>query len=234
VDYEELANRTDLALLPVGAVEVYGPHMPMGCDGIVSLDLARAAAEKVEALVVPLVPVGYSLSLQSFPGTLTVSPEALKEYLYDVCLSLVKWGARRLMFINGHLGNVGPVRELCDALSEENEELRCAQIDLWRFIQPRSEGVLDSKEWPFGHAGEAMTSVMLHLHPELVKVERAAKTLPEKKDEWPDFIKVRSYRDLSRDGILGDAALATAEKGEIIFSRCVDRLAAFLQSPDFQ
>src|SRR5512140_3645909 len=98
--------RTDLAIIPTGAVEVYGPHLPLGSDGLVAQDLARKLAERVAAIVTPLVPVGDSRSLLSFPGTLTVSPATFRSYLKDLSAGLVHWGIRRILFINGHAGNI--------------------------------------------------------------------------------------------------------------------------------
>lgn len=103
---------------------------------------------------------------------------------------------------------------------------------MWRFIQPLAKDVLESEAYPFGHAGEAMTSVMLHLHPELMHMERAVKNMLEGK-QFSDVITVEPYGTMSDSGVLGDATLGTAEKGKLIFERSVERIVAFLESGEF-
>jgi creatinine amidohydrolase len=230
VDVDEAMRRTDLALVPVGAVEVYGPHMPQGTDGIVAVDLCRSLAERVDAVVAPLIPVGYSASLASFPGTLSVAPGALAEYCRGVVASLLAFGARRVLFVNGHAGNVEPIDVLCRELSAPGH--RFAQVDIWRYIQPLTAEVLDSVDAKFGHAGEAMTSVMLHLHPELVRMERAGRHAA------PAAVPLglsypRSYRELAPEGLLGDASIASAAKGRRIVEAAVDALERFVRSAPF-
>jgi creatinine amidohydrolase len=75
--FDAKRKETDLAILPLGAVEVYGPHLPLGSDAIVAERVARLVAERTGGIVMPVVPVGYSRSLADFPGTLNVSPAAL-------------------------------------------------------------------------------------------------------------------------------------------------------------
>lgn len=230
-DAEAQARRTDLALVPLGAVEVYGTHMPQGTDGIVATALCRSLAGRVPALVAPLIPVGYSATLQSFPTTLSVPTDALVAYSRGVVSSLLQLGARRVLLINGHAGNVQPLDGMCREL--EAPDRRFAQVDIWRFIQPITGDVLDSQEWKFGHAGEAMTSVMLHLHPEYVKMDRASKEGPALPGQPLGLSYPRSYRANSPKGLLGDASLATAEKGRVILERTLSALEAFVTGPDF-
>lgn len=230
-DLEAQATRTDLALVPLGAVEVYGRHMPQGTDGIVALALCRRLATRVDALVAPLIPVGYSAALDAFPTTLSVPQEALGAYTRGVVDSLLGLGVRRILFVNGHAGNVPVI----DALSHDltGPGRRFAQIDIWRFVQPLCEDLLDSEEWKFGHAGETMTSVMLHLHPEYVRMDRATKEDPSTPGRPLGLSAPRSYREYVPAGLLGDATLATAEKGKAIVSRTVDALERFVASPEF-
>lgn len=226
-EIDSLRQETDLAIIPLGAVEVYGPHLPTGADGIVALALARALAERVPAAVAPLIPVGESGALNDFPGTLWVSAESLKAYVGDIAESLIHWGFRRLLFVNSHLGNVVPLGQLARELQEKHHVL-CAQVDVWRFIQPLTEDLWES-ETPHAHASEAGTSILLHLAPELVAMERATHT-PMPVDEFPEIIRYEPYRSKTETGTLGDATLGDAEKGAEAFRRAVDRLVVFVSS----
>ena len=231
LEIDQLRQQTDLGILPSGAVEVYGRHLPTGSDGIMALALAKAVAEQIPAGIAPLVPVGESKVLNAFPGTLWVSAESLKAYLGDIARSMIHWGFRRLLFINSHAGNVATVNQLAMQLQEEHGVL-CAQADTWRFIQPSTEGLWES-ELPHGHASEAGTSMLLHVAPELVKMEQAARTMPST-NEFPEIIRYRPYTAVTDSGTVGDGTLGTAEKGAKAFQRAVGRLVAFVQSADFR
>jgi len=233
VDFDARRSETDLVLIPLGAVEVYGPHLPMGADGIATTALATRVAEQVPAFVAPLIPVGFSEALSEFPGTLSVRPSSLIAYTRDVVESFIRWGARRVLFVNGHAGNVPYLSELAMEL-EEQHGVRCAQIDWWRFIQPLTEDLVESDVLPHGHASEFGTSVMLHLVPEQVNLDRLIRTEPEQKNEYPDFLRPMSYRDQTSTGVLGDARSGSSDKGSEVMRRAVARTVDFIQSDAFR
>jgi creatinine amidohydrolase len=233
VDFDALRGETDLVLIPLGAVEVYGPHLPLGADGIAVSALAKRVAEKVPAFVAPLIPVGYSAALDEFPGTLSVRPSSLVAYTRDVAESFIGWGCRRILFLNGHAGNVPYLNELSRDLAAAHG-VSCAQIDWWRFIQPLVEDLVESDLLPHGHASEFGTSVMLHLVPDHVKMERALRTPPATTDPYPGFLRPGSYRALTETGVLGDGTLGSVEKGAETMRRAVDHVVAFLESDAFR
>lgn len=233
VDFDAYRQRTDLVLIPLGAVEVYGPHLPLGADGIAVSALARGVAEQVPAFVAPLIPVGYSASLDEFPGTLSVRPASLLAYTRDVAESFIGWGCQRVLFLNGHAGNVAYLNELALQLERERG-IRCAQVDWWRFIQPLVEDLVESDLLPHGHASEFGTSVMLHLAPEAVNMDRATRTAPAVANASPDFLRPASYRAQTQTGLLGDATKGSAAKGAEVMRRAVERVVAFVTSDDFR
>lgn len=233
VDFDELRSRTDLVLMPFGAVEVYGPHLPMGADGISTEALAIRVAEQEPAFVAPLIPIGYSKALMDFPGTLNVRPESLVAYARDVAESFIGWGCKRILFINGHAGNVPFLSDLATQLEEEHG-VKVAQIDWWRFIQPLVEDLVEANDLPHGHASEFGTSVMLHLSGEHVKMERAVQTSPRTHNGYPDFIRPRHYKDSTDTGVVGDGTLGTEEKGAETVRRAVERTLKYLRSDAFK
>lgn len=215
-------------LLPVGASEVYGPHIPNGTDGLAAIAPCRAAAQLSPALITPLVPVGCSGHLVGFPGTLSVSSKVLKGYVEGVIESLVTHGASNFVVVNGHAGNVSILIELLYE-AKTRYGIRAAHIDLWRFIQPLSADIVESVDYPYGHGAGAITSVMLHLHPELMDTERAVRTSTTP-SAFPEINTIRNYCEVADTGVIGDATLGSAEKARIIFERAVERLAAYLKS----
>jgi len=228
VDIEERVRHNPCALVPVGAVEVYGPHLPQGTDGIVAAAVCERAAARAGCLAAPLVPVGWSEGLASFPGTLSVRPDVLRGYCDGLVTSLFPWGVRSILFVNGHLGNVPCLQELTLTYDRPDEGRRVAQIDLWRFIQPFTADLLRSPSWKFGHAGEAMTAAMLYLRPELVRMERAGRFLPDSAGPPLGVHVQRRYRDQAPEGFLGDATLGSAEVGREIVHRCVEHLLGLI------
>ena len=232
VDFDALRNETDLVMIPFGAIEVYGPHLPMGADGISTSALALGVAAEEPAFVAPLIPVGYSKALADFPGTLNVQPSSLVAYARDVAVSYIGWGCKRVLFINGHAGNVPYLAELAGEL-EEDHGVKVAQIDWWRFIQPLVEDMVEADILPHGHASEFGTSVMLHLAGEHVKMDRAVRTEPKISDAYPDFIRPRRYGDATDTGVVGDGTLGTEEKGAETMRRAVARTLEFIRSDEF-
>lgn len=221
--------KTNLAIIPTGAVEVYGPHLPLGSDGIVAQHLAQKLAERVGAVVTPLIPVGDSRSLLSFPGTLTVSPAIFKSYAKDLCAGLLKWGIKRILFINGHAGNVAPVTDI--GLELAANDIRVAQVDYWRVIATMAPEILDTGAFANRHAGEIGTSVLLAVRPDLVDMSKAARVIPRPTlaSNHPEAaLNDIPFTQITDLGMTGDATTATKQKGEIMISRLLDKLEKFV------
>lgn len=225
--FVERTKETDLVLLPTGACEVYGPHLPLGSDLLVATKIAEKVATRVNAIIGPALEVGDSSALDDFPGTITIRPESYKSYLQDVVNSLVRWGLKNFLFVNGHAGNVAMINHVAQSL-RERPELRCAQIDCWRFIKSQDLGIVESGEVAHGHAGEAGTSVMMYLYPELVDTSKGIDEVPKQKDLFPEIIKYSRYSTKTESGVIGYSTAATSQKGEVLVQRSVDRIVHFL------
>ena len=232
-EFAERCKTCDTVIIPVGATEVYGPHMPLGSDIIVAQAVAERVAEHVNALIGPSLEVGESYSLSKYPGTLYLRPETWKAVVEDYMTSLMQWGFKKFMFINGHAGNVPLIGQLCRPL-ERNLGIKVAQVDWWRFTQKYALGVCDTEGWMcHGHASECGTSVMLYLHPDYVNMAKAEKVTPKEGDDYEkygDFITYTVFNETTECGILGDATIATAEKGKLIVERCVDRIVEYMRA----
>lgn len=232
-EFDERIKTCNTVIIPVGAIEVYGPHMPMGTDIIVSNAIAERVADKVNAMIGPSLEVGESYSLTLYPGTMYLTPETWSLVIRDYMSSLMRLGFENFMFINGHAGNVPMVGHICRPLEREHG-IKTAQVDWWRFTQEKALGILDNTGWmAHGHASECGTSVMLHLHPEYVEFHKAEKVTPmegEDYDKFSDFVTYTVFNKTTGNGILGDATVATAEKGKAIVERCVDRIVEFMKS----
>lgn len=231
-EFAEKKKTCDTVIIPVGATEVYGPHMPMGSDIIVARAVAERVAEKVNAMVGPSLEIGESYSLTKYPGTMYLKVSTWTAVFQDFMDNLIRLGFKNFMIINGHAGNTPIIGQVCRPL-ERDLGIKTAQVDWWRFTHKAALGVCENEGWMcHGHASECGTSVMLYLHPEYVDMSKAACVTPkegEKFGEYDDFIEYTVFNETTESGILGDATIASAEKGERIFTKAVDRIVEFMK-----
>ena len=213
-EFDQRRKETDTILIPTGAVEIYGPHLPMGADGIAAMAIAERVASRTGALVAPLLPLGESSALTCFPGTLTLSRETFQTLVNEVFLQLIP----------GHAGNVDPISYYCRKYQTQFG-IRCGQVDWWRFTNANGSDVFElSGYMAHGHASECGTSVMLYLRPELVHMERAERVEPAGNayTDYTDVIRYVPFDAKTPNAIIGDATLGTAEKG-------VDRIVSYMK-----
>ncbi|WP_206514604.1 creatininase family protein [Brevibacillus marinus] len=225
--FQERKKETNLVIIPSGAFEVYGPHLPLGTDTLVATKIAELVAARIGSIIGPVLEVGDSATLDEFPGTITIRPESFKQYLVDSVLSLKRWGFTDFLFINTHVGNVPIINQISVDL-QRDERVRCAQVDYWRFLKQHDKGIIESGELAHAHASEAGTSVMMYLFPELCDLDKWVHEPPKKQDPFPDIIQYPKLSSITGSGTIGNATLATAEKGERIVKRSVDRIVQFL------
>jgi creatinine amidohydrolase len=216
-------------LLTTGAIEQHGPHLPVAVDalmGQVWLSMALARLPKgASCYVAPPITIGKSNEHTGFPGTLMISRDTLRSQLLAVAHQIHAWGFRTLAVVNTHGGNV-PV------LVPTLREIRARYGLRAAMLPSRSTSGLSEQEAAFGiHAGEAETSWILAAAPRLADLSRAVCEYPARLDDPGQVRPVAApalvawaSRDLSKSGVMGDAAAASAEKGE----RWLDEGAAAL------
>lgn len=221
-------TETRIAILPLGAVEIHGPHLPLGTDNYIAARVARKVAERVDAVLLPVLPYGQVWSLYGFPGTLSVPDSALTAMLTGIGRSLRDLGVPIFAIVNAHLGNQAAMKEAARQLAAEGGPLTYA------FSHPGMSTVADQvRESPrfhpsLFHACELETAMMLYLAPEHVDMAKAIREEPQIPPDF-DYRPVR-WSELSQTGVMGDATLATAEKGERLIEATVERMSAILEA----
>lgn len=226
-EYEEFLKKVKVAILPVGSVEEHGFHLPLNTDTIIAHEIARRAAEKKSALVLPPVAYGVCRTTSGFPGTITLSFDTTRGIIKEILEGVMRHGAKRIILLAGHLGSghMEALREASLSVKRRHPEVEILLIPLTDLMDDEALGVLEAEREEAGHAGEAETSIMLALKPNLVKMERAEGESPE----FPNFIVETSGKKWMRTGVIrGEPRLATKEKGEVIVNRLVENLAKFL------
>lgn len=233
-ELDEIISQDRVALLPVGSIEQHGKHLPIDTDSFILEQMCIAAAEKLpkEILLLNLIPYGFCWHHIDFPGPLSVTGYHLSEFVLDITKSLAHHGIRRILIINGHGSNAPYLDDAARRTVLETNAI-CGSFISYHLANKEIAKIRES-EWPGGiaHACEMETSVYLYLAKERVRMNKIVKEIGFGKSNyhWIDTIgaaplKMRTWWSTITDsGVVGDATLASAEKGEIIFKAVVDNL----------
>ncbi len=222
-------------VVAIGSNEQHGPNLAMRCDTAVAVSLATELARRFAPRVVLLPPVPYGVSdhHMAFTGTMTLRVETLDAIVCDLASSLSRHGVRSLVVVNGHGGNVGPLAATAAKLRAQN--FRMATL-AW-FHLAADEAKKTARHPLYNHACEVETSIALAVAPEIVRKDKLApgkvKPLPYPHTEPMTPLRVEvPYRfdELTENGALGDARLATVEDGRRIVGATLDRASAFLEA----
>jgi creatinine amidohydrolase len=214
-----------IAVLPVAATEQHGPHLPVGVDTFIMEGCIERVAARLPgdlpALFLPIMRVGVSPEHGDFPGTLSLSFETALALLRDLAKSVVDAGVRKLVLLNSHGGNSALLTQMTLELRARYGALAVA-CSWHRFGYP--DGLFDEDELRHGvHGGDVETSLMRAFRPDLVDMTRARNFSVASREFEKDFTWLRADRpvgfgwmaqDLSPVGAMGNAAAASAEKGE--------------------
>jgi creatinine amidohydrolase len=237
----ELLDRDGTVLvLPLGSVEQHGRHLPVGTDTMLAVAVSCAAAARLPRRVAVLPPpwYGFSTHHMRFAGTITLAAPTMIALVDDIVASVVKHGFRRILIVNGHGGNTGLIDVLSSTLGNRfYGQARIACLTYFQLAREAIAKLRKSEHGGMGHACEFETSLMQHLHSNLVAIDRAKVTYPDPGSAYlsTDLLggsRVRTYhdfQDLSESGTLGDPSLASAEAGERFFAAVTDELVRFIE-----
>ncbi len=236
-DFAALPRDRLIAVLPVGAVEQHGPHLPLSVDqaildGILAATVPLIPAD-LPALILPTLPVGKSDEHSAYPGTLTFSATTLMAMWTDIGDSVARAGVRKLVILNSHGGQIAPMDIVARDLRIRHKMLVVAAN--W-FAMGLPEALFPAEELRFGiHAGDMETSVMRALHPDLVQMDRARDFRPSVADLGTRHLGLTPAgklawmaQDLHPAGAAGNASLATAEKGRAVIDHAARQIVTLL------
>lgn len=224
----------DVALLPVGAIEQHGPHLPLDTDAFDADYLARAVADRCsepKPVVLPLIPYGVSYHHQDFSGTISIANQTLSKLVYDIGMSAARNGVTKLVIINGHGGNDPALNYAAQEINRDAHIFvavdtgETSDVDVYRMIETPNDV----------HAGEIETSTSLAVRPELVRRERIEKLVPSFSSRYLDFTSKRGIswhaytKKISQSGVMGDPTRASAEKGRKMWDVMIQHLVELVE-----
>ncbi len=229
-DIEALPDKENTVIvLPIGAIEQHGPHLPICTDTAIATEVTARALAKlgpdVPAYALPPVWCGKSNEHVRFSGTVILRAETLMALLRDIGTSVYRMGFRKLVFVNGHGGQPQVLEIVARDLREVHPDLCVFPVFIWA-VPNCSEDFLSSEELTRGiHAGRSETSLMMALTPDAVQADRAVGEYPPESD-WlltPEgaFRFAWLAHDLSRSGVIGDPDGASREEGEQVLESLV-------------
>lgn len=235
LDFSRLDMSRIVAIQPVGAVEQHGPHLPVKVDAAINAGIVARAVElmapDMPVLVLPMMPVGKSNEHHAYPGTLSLSYETLARLWYELGESVHRAGGRRIIYFNSHGGQPQVMEIVCREL---RVRLGMFAVGASWFRTVDLDDLFDPAERKHGiHGGESETSVMLHLHGDLVDMREAGDFVPLSVEmERAGGMLTPEGRvgfgwqtqDLHPSGACGNAAAGDAERGR----QTVERAAAAL------
>lgn len=231
-----LANGWRTAIFAVGAVEQHGPHLPLFVDAEHGTALAVAVARKAgQTLVAPTVRVGCSDHHMDFPGSLTVRRSTFTALCTDYCTSLAHHGFEKIWIVPTHGGNFAPLIDMLTVLEEAVAPRVQVAIsadmmqlmECWTRVTQEETGL---GERVGGHADISETSLMMHLHPDLVREDLAVEGFRPAGD-LEDFRRIiaEGFQSVTPTGILGDARGGTPELGRALIEALADLVLSDLR-----
>lgn len=198
----------------MGSIEQHGPHLPLDTDTRIAVSVARTVAERLRTvdhargwLLAPAIAYGASGEHEGFPGTVSIGSAALQVLLTEFGRSAANW-AGRLVFVNGHGGNVAALTAAARLLRFEGRDVAWCSC---------------TAEGADAHAGHTETSVLLHISPSDVWIDESLPGNGAPLSELMPMMRRGGIAAVSEVGVLGDPTTATAAEGARIFAQMVDR-----------
>ncbi len=220
-EFAAVARMDPIVIVPVGALEEHGRHLPLGADMIQPLHVLDEVSRRTDAHLAPSIPYGVCTTTRPYPGTVSVSVDALKAFVRDVLADLVRNGVQRVMIVSGHAGreHMMALRAAAQEVVDLGTGLKATVLSDYDIIYG-SEGILPEGD---GHAGAGETSRILTARPDLVKGKS-----PPGKNEIPPYAVVADPRRYW-PGVTGDPAKASKALGQKLDDLVIEELVKLVE-----
>lgn len=232
---EKISDNT-IAILITGSCENHGDHLPFGSDFIFPFYLMHNILKEVckkrkNILLLPYLPFGVSPHHNKFQMTISLESSTMISLVRDILFSLVQNNIKKILIINGHDGNIAPIEIASRMIKNENPDVVIACLESWWVLVGQKDNKLFDTWNGLGHGGEAETSAMMAIRPDLVNMNDILKSvipnLPG--DEIRIFWK---FDELSKTGYTGAPQKASVEKGSKILDLLKNIILSFIEKMD--
>jgi creatinine amidohydrolase len=217
---ERRIRENPLVIVPVGALEAHGPHLPLGADQIQAEWTADALADRIGALVAPTLPYGHCAGTRPFPGTVSLSIGAMSRLVRELVGELGRMGFRRILILSGHAaqGHMAALREGAEEAVRILPALRVAVLSDYDFVYELRGTLSPASD---GHGGLLETSRVLAAKPESVGADR-----PKVEYRYSRFRVGDPTEEEWPESVIGDTAPSSADLGQRVQAHVLDRLEA--------
>ncbi len=238
-EVQELVKSDPVVVLPVGAFEQHGKHLPLKVDEFMVSSISRDSVKKaqkknIKVVTAPVVWTGYSPHHMDFPGTISIEDQTLTNILIDIVSSLVKNKLERILILNGHGGNASIIKNVGQLLKYK-KNIYVATASYWDFALEEINEWRLSDLGGINHACEMETSLMLFQEEKNVRKNKIQDNpLRRSKYTGLDLLsggKVgvsATFKELSENGVIGNPSLSTKERGEKLFNIITENISEFL------
>lgn len=238
----EIAERDgSVLLIPIGSIEQHGHHLPVATDSILVEEIAGLGADwvgdDIPILVTPTMWSGFSPHHLPFGGTITLEFETILNSVEEIADSAIDNGFDAVLLLNGHGGNQSLISSAVKTVGKSNPETEILGLTYFNLAPAFVGEIRDSESGGMSHGGEFETSLMLYLHPDLVRddkrdAKRRERVYSHESDDLMSSRPLSIYRpfdEYSASGAIGDPELASADKGERIYKLLGDELKTVLR-----
>lgn len=223
--FERHITKESIAIIPVGSIEQHGFHAPLGTDLIIAEAFAANYKFEDHIFVLPPIPVGVSDYHRHFPGSLWVSSKTLVNYVGEIIQSLSYQNVKKILIVNGHGGNIEPLRELARYQKKDFD----VDVIVWTWFKAIENQIIDHFHYlPPLHADEVETSLLFAVVPHLINKESIQKSEEEGSPNWGIYMQGNLIstvvKDFSKSGATGKPTQASIETGEMLFQLANENL----------
>jgi creatinine amidohydrolase len=220
---KDIKNNALVAVIPVGSIEQHGPHLPISTDSDIVTEVSNRISKRNNFVLLPTITYGVSYEHAPF-FNLSVRESTLRAILTDLCESLLSNGIKSVFIINGHHGNLKPIKNIDKKIKKlSKNKLNVFPLSYWHFMKRE-----------FDHAGFVETSLMLAISKN-VKMDLAKKGLITDKMSKKEILELgrlasKSFPKVTKNGVWGDPTKSTKREGQRILDEIVENLSKRCQT----
>jgi len=221
-DIEKWKKKSEqVIIVPIGSLEQHGDHLPVSTDSIIIEHLAKKVSEKFQSLYLPTVTFGISFEHEPL-FNISISYQTYSNFLSEICVSLIKYGMKNIILLNGHHGNMGCLHSISQNVSDKiTSNAKINFINYWSLMEN------------FDHAGEIETSLVLAINKKLVKMKMARANTKEITGSRIAYTSLTSnpgsFHTITGNGVWGDPTKASIIKGRSLLENLTQKIIEIMK-----